>query len=147
MFGHCDMHKQAHRIIHFVALLSIIGCSPEPVHTVSDGIYIFHLYLKGAKSNDRYRSGEEEYQLRFAKDGTIEFLDLQGRKRKMHGKLTVGEVELNYSFEGMRMKGTGAVTGDDRMEGVITAELLEVDSDSTRYRQVFEAEWSLIKKP
>ena len=140
------MSQYVHSTIRCAVLLSVIGCAPEPDYTVSDGIYVFHFHLKGAKSDAPYRSSDEEYQLRFAEDGSIEFLDLQGRKQRYRGTMNDNQVELTYNFEGMKLQGTGAVTGDDRMEGSITGKLLEVNDNSTRYRQVFEAEWSLVKK-
>lgn len=140
------MHQPAHITIGSLVLLSVLGCAQEPPPTVTDGIYLFHFHLQDAKRDDPYRSGDEDYQLWIAEDGRIEFLDLQGRHRKMHGTITDGQVELAYNFEGMNLQGTGEVTGDDQMEGTISAKLLEVDSNSTNYRQVFEAEWSLVKK-
>lgn len=140
------MHKPAHITTGLLVLLSFSGCAQPPPPTVTDGIYILHYQLKDAKPDAPYRSWDEEYQLRIGADGKIEFLDLQGRHRKLHGTITDGQVELAYNFEGMNLQGTGKVTGNDQMEGTINAKLLVVNSHSTSYRPVFEAEWSLIKK-
>lgn len=140
------MHKPAYIIIGYFLLLSVLGCAQEPPPTVTDGIYLFHFHLKDAKSDDPYRSGGEEYRLRIGEDGKFEFLDMQGRHQKLHGTVIDGQVILAYNFEGVNLQGEGKVTGNDQMKGTISAKLLEVDENSTSYRQVFEAEWTLIKK-
>ena len=113
-------------------------------YTVSDGTYIMRMQPDGEQAPP----GQQDHdvvELRFGKDGTIQFLDQVGREQKTRGKITKGAVELSHKFEGLVMEGNGKVTGKDKMEGTCTLKFLDVQLDQTKVIQK-KAKWSLVKQ-